>query len=82
MKDSRNPTLAVQGGLWLESRGQTLVGAKRIELLEVRRLPPRKIDADERDVLERGQNVVEDDYGVPIGRYVEVMRRPIVFKVV
>jgi molybdate transport system regulatory protein len=30
----KQPPLAVQGGLWLESKGETLVGAKRIELLE------------------------------------------------
>ncbi|HEX4377475.1 MAG TPA: TOBE domain-containing protein [Steroidobacteraceae bacterium] len=28
------PALAVQGGLWLESKGETLVGAQRIDLLE------------------------------------------------
>jgi len=34
MTNPKPPSLAVQGGLWLESKGQTLVGAKRIELLE------------------------------------------------
>lgn len=51
-------------------------------MLEIRCVCPREIDADQRDVLERRQDVVEDDHRRAVGGDVQILCGAVVLKVV
>lgn len=55
---------------------------QRMEVLEVGCVRPRKVHADQRDVLERGEGVVEDDDGSTVGGEVEVLSCAIVLEMI